>query len=81
MGASAESKAYAVQVPVIVGGVVVKPGDIVCCDTAEGIVVVPLELLDDTLSFLSAHIESEGKIKLAVSEGMSVSEAFARWRS
>ena len=81
MGASADSKAYAVQVPVTVSGVVIKPGDIVFCDTAEGVVVIPLELLDDTLSFLFAHLENEEKIKRAVSEGMSVSEAFLRWRS
>ena len=81
MGASAESKAYAVQVPVTISGVVIKPGDIVFGDTVEGVVVIPLELLDDTLNFLSAHHETEEKIKRAVSEGMSVSEAFSKWRS
>ncbi|MCJ1476586.1 hypothetical protein MMC13_005252 [Lambiella insularis] len=67
VGASAESKAYATQVPLEqVGGVTIKPGDIMFCDTAEGVVVIPLDLLDDVLNFLPGHVKAEEGIKYAV---------------
>jgi len=80
VGASAEAKAYATQVPIDVGGVIIKPGDIVFCDLVEGVVVIPRVLLEDVIKFLQEHAEAEEGIKYAVKNGMSVSKAFAMWR-
>ena len=80
MGASAEAKAYSTQVPISVGDVTIKPGDIVFCDVVEGVVVIPQGLLEDVTKFLKEHAEAEEGIKYAVKNGMSVSKAFAMWR-
>ena len=80
MGASAEAKAYATQVPINIGGILVKPGDIVFCDIVEGVVVIPRGLLEDVMKLLKEHAEAEEGIKYAVKNGMSVSKAFALWR-
>ncbi|MCJ1294383.1 hypothetical protein MMC34_005941 [Xylographa carneopallida] len=80
VGASAEAKAYATQVPINIGGILVKPGDIVFCDIVEGVVVIPRGLLEDVMKLLKEHAEAEEGIKYAVKNGMSVSKAFALWR-
>ncbi|MCJ1414259.1 hypothetical protein MMC32_000585 [Xylographa parallela] len=80
VGASAEAKAYATQVPISFGDVTIKPGDIVFCDLVEGVVVIPRGLLEDVTKFLKEHSEAEAGIKYAVKNGMSVSKAFAMWR-
>ena len=80
MGTSAESVPWAIQVPIQVGGVEVKPGDIVFCDPVEGAVVIPQELIEDVVRFLPEHLKSEETIKSAVKGGMSVSEAFRKFR-
>ncbi|MCJ1284366.1 hypothetical protein MMC26_003697 [Xylographa opegraphella] len=80
VGASAEAKVYATQVPVTIGDVTIKPGDIVFCDLVEGVVVIPRSLLEAVTKLLQEHIEAEEGIKYAVKNGMSVSKAFAMWR-
>lgn len=67
--------------PLNVGGVPINPGDIVFCDEAEGVVVIPRGMLDEVLQYMSDHAQREENIKDAVSGGiMSVAEAFAEWR-
>ncbi|MCJ1246336.1 hypothetical protein MMC30_003543 [Trapelia coarctata] len=80
VGTAAESKPYAVQVPINVNGVSINPGDIIFCDMAEGVVVIPRGMLDQVLQYMSDHAQAEENIKEAVSGGMSVAEAFSRWR-
>ena len=80
MGTSAESVPWAIQVPIQVRGVYVKSGDIVFCDPSEGVVVIPQELIEDVVKFLPKHLKTEEAIKSAVKDGMSVSEAFRRFR-
>ena len=80
MGTSAESVPWAIQVPIQVGGLDVKSGDIVFCDPVEGVVVIPQELIEDVVRFLPGHVKSEEAIKSAVKDCMSVSEAFRRFR-
>lgn len=50
------------------------------CDAAEGVVVIPRGMLDEVLQYISDHSQAEGDIKDAVSGGMSVAEAFSKWR-
>ena len=80
MGAGAASRPYAVQVEVEVSGVRIKPGDIIFADSSEGIVSIPEPMLTDVLSWLEKRGDSEEKIKDAVRSGMSVREAFEKYR-
>jgi 4-hydroxy-4-methyl-2-oxoglutarate aldolase len=50
-----------IQTPVSIGGVLVRPGDIVGCDW-DGVVVVPLEVAEDVLVF-AARIAVDDKQK------------------
>jgi len=80
VGTGAESTVYARNVPVSISGVTVSPGDIVFCDPVEGIVVIPQELLDETLSLMPKLVSADDKVKEAVENGMTVAEAFKNFR-
>ncbi len=86
---------YGRNLPVTVRGVQVQPvrlvtlseqdltdqqGDIVFCDAIEGIVVIPRNLLDDTLSLMTRLVPADDNVKEAVAQGMPVAEAFAKFR-
>ena len=79
VGSSAESIAYAIQVPVSVGKIKVKPGDIIFSDI-DGVVAIPAELLEEVLRILPSLVKADELVKSAVNEGMSVREAFATFR-
>ncbi len=68
----------AMQIPVSIGGVQVKPGDILVGDDS-GVVVVPSELAEDVLSSARAIAEAEDAIVLAVKNGLSLREARAKF--
>lgn len=57
-----------VQIPVSVGGVVVRPGDYICGD-ADGVMVVPAEDVDDVLIQAQYNMEWEGKLAAAIRAG------------
>ena len=80
VGTSAEAKPYAVQVPIHIGEIDVKPGDIVVCDSTNGVVVIPIKLLDEVLEIIPTLEHNDAKVKEAVKNGLSVKEAFARFR-
>jgi regulator of RNase E activity RraA len=80
VGAGAEAKAYATQVRIKAGEMYIEPGDIIFCDPDEGVVAIPRDAVVEVLSYLSAHVKTEEKIKEDVSKGMSVTDAFAKWR-
>ncbi|KAL6241135.1 hypothetical protein RBB50_012039 [Rhinocladiella similis] len=80
VGTNAESTAYARNIPVTITGVTVAPGDIIFCDPLEGVVVIPRELLDDTLSLMPRLVAADDKVKEAVEKGMTVAEAFKKFR-
>ena len=56
-------------------------GDIIFCDPLEGVVVIPHDLLDDTLLLIPKLIAADDKVKEAVKGGMSVAEAFKTFRN
>lgn len=64
----------AVQIPVSVGRVQVKPGDVLVGDDS-GVVVIPWELAEDVLSAALAIEEAEKSIVSAVKSGLSLREA------
>ncbi|MCJ1313385.1 hypothetical protein MMC25_007063 [Agyrium rufum] len=80
VGTAAESEIHAIQVPIQVGDVEVRPGDIIFCDPVDGTVVIPQQLLPKVLEILPKLKEDDDNVKRAISEGMSVKEAFDRFR-
>jgi hypothetical protein len=45
------------------------------------VVVIPRDLLDETLSLIPRLVEADDKVKEAVQEGMIVAEAFKTFRN
>lgn len=82
IGAGAESKCQARNVPVRIGETIVEAGDIVMMDPAEnGAVVVPLGKLEELLGLLPKLVGADEKVIADVEQGTSVEEAFKRHRS
>lgn len=65
------------QVPVRIGETTVKPGDIVCADDS-GVVVIPAERLDETLTTALRIEEMEREIIEDLKAGVPLREARAR---
>ena len=66
------------QVPVALGDVQVRPGDLVVGDD-DGIVVIPAHRLEEVAALAERIGETEDAIAEAVIEGMSISEARAKY--
>lgn len=79
VGQGLYSKCESVNQPLLISGVVVNPRDIVVADR-NGVVVIPRGRLGDVLRILPKWVEQEDKVMKAVKGGMSVSEAFAKFR-
>jgi regulator of RNase E activity RraA len=56
-------------------------GDIIFCDPLEGVVAIPQELLDQVLELMPRLVAMDDKVKVAVSQGMSVFDAFKQFRA
>lgn len=81
MGTSLEAKPWAVDVPVRVGGVVVRPGDFAVLDEAErGVVVAPRERLGELAELLPGLKEADDAVLKDVRAGVGLGEAFRRHR-
>ncbi|CAI7631984.1 unnamed protein product [Penicillium glandicola] len=80
VGTSAEAKAGARDVPISIGGVTVSPGDIIFCDPLEGVVAIPRELLGQVLELMPKLTKMDEQAKEAVAQGMSVTDAFKKFR-
>jgi len=81
VGAGLEAKPWAADIPLRVGDVMVKPGDILCADADEnGCVIIPREKLDELMAILPALKEADEKCVADVQAGVDVTEAFRRHR-
>jgi regulator of RNase E activity RraA len=81
VGTSLEAKPWAVDIPVQVGGVTVRPGDFAVLDEAEkGIVVIPKEKLADVAELLPGLKEADDAVLQDVRDGVDLKEAFQRHR-
>ena len=80
VGAGAESKPQATQVPIEIDGVTIEPGDLIFCDPAEGAVRIPKDFVDKVADFLPKHSEQEDNVKEMIAKGHSVQEAFEKCR-
>ncbi|KAJ5650793.1 uncharacterized protein N7484_004516 [Penicillium longicatenatum] len=81
VGTGAEAKAAARDVPISIGGITVSPGDIIFCDPMEGVVAVPRDLLGAVLELMPKLISMDERAKDAVAQGMSVTDAFKKFRA
>jgi 4-hydroxy-4-methyl-2-oxoglutarate aldolase len=66
------------RVPVELGGVLVRPGDLVLGDL-DGVVVVPAEIEDEVLERALTKATAENLVRQAIENGMSSTDAFATY--
>lgn len=76
VGTGAETKVHALNVPIQIEGISVKPGDIMFCDPANGVVVIPRDKLEEAIELIPKLIHADEMVKEDVGKGMSVQEAF-----
>lgn len=81
VGAGAEAKPHALQVPLDIDGTIVNPGDVVFSDPTNGVVVIPKEKVSNVLDILPGLLEADDRVKEDVKKGVTVHEAFKRHRS
>ncbi|KAF1952490.1 DlpA domain-containing protein [Byssothecium circinans] len=82
IGAGAETKFHAKEVPIRIGKTVVEPGDILMIDPAEnGVVAIPKAKLDEVLELLPQLVGADEKVMQDVEQGVTVKEAFKRHRN
>lgn len=62
------------------GETVIRPGDIVFSDPANGVVVIPAEKLDQVLELLPRLTAADDQVREAVLQGVSVYDAFKQFR-
>ncbi|MCC7164972.1 MAG: RraA family protein [Anaerolineae bacterium] len=70
-------RALAYRVPIIIGGVTVQPGDILCADE-DGVVVVPQAVERAVISDALAKARAEKTVRHDLEAGMSAVEAFRK---
>jgi regulator of RNase E activity RraA len=68
----------ALDTPVVCGDVLVHPGDLVL-GAGDGVLVVPSAIIDDVVAEAYEKSQTESKVRVALREGMSVSEAYRRF--
>ena len=76
VGAGAASAPWAVQVPITVDDTVVRPGDVIVSDPANGVVAIPADKLDQVLELLPRLTAADDRVKEDVAAGMAVEDAF-----
>ena len=70
-------KVYDFRVPIEIGGVRIRPGDILFGDV-DGVLVVPLDAEDEVFSRALEKARSEKTVRRDLENGVSAVEAFAR---
>ena len=82
IGAGAETKFHARNIPIKVGETVLEPGDIVMIDPFEnGVVAVPQGKVEELLELLPKLVGADEKVTADVEAGVSVQEAFKKHRN
>jgi regulator of RNase E activity RraA len=66
------------DVPVEIAGVRFAPGDLVFADR-DGVVVVPKQVEDEVLRLAWEKVHAEDRVRAAIRDGMSATEAFERF--
>lgn len=68
------------QVPLNIGGTIVRPGDIVISDAINGVVVIPIEHVASVVELLPHMVEADDRVKEDVAQGVTVQDAFKKHR-
>lgn len=66
------------KLPVICGGVEIKPGDFVLGDY-DGIVIVPAEVINDLIQLANEKVSIEDKVRVALMRGESVKAVYEKY--
>jgi regulator of RNase E activity RraA len=66
------------NVPVQCGGIVVNPGDLLFADY-DGVVVIPSNILQDTLRLAGAKVAKENHSRGALLKGAYLADVFAKY--
>ncbi|KAK2627319.1 hypothetical protein QTJ16_003285 [Diplocarpon rosae] len=80
VGAGAEAKPHAIQVPLDIDGTLVKPGDLVFSDYINGIVIIPHDKVSEVISLLPDLVQADNLVKDDVQKGSTVQESFKNRR-
>jgi 4-hydroxy-4-methyl-2-oxoglutarate aldolase len=72
------SEVRAHNVPVVIDGVRIEPGDLVVADD-DGVVIVPQALIDKVVAMALEKDAHESQFRAAVADGMSATAAFAKF--
>ncbi|RMJ02441.1 hypothetical protein CDV36_015290 [Fusarium kuroshium] len=75
---SAESKVIEVDAPITAHRLRIDPGDIIFCDGVEGIVRIPLALLDDVISLVPKLAEADNLIHRELLQGTTFADSTAK---
>ncbi|KAK5108044.1 hypothetical protein LTR62_008818 [Meristemomyces frigidus] len=76
VGTGMEAKPWAVDVPLTIGGLTVKPGDIVCADEGEGVVcVIPRDKLQQVVELLPVLKRADDGVLADVRKGVDFATA------
>lgn len=67
------------NVSVVVSGVIIAPGDFIFAD-ADGVVVVPSELVEEVIAKAEQLVAAEDEIRVAVSNGQPLSELYEKFK-
>jgi regulator of RNase E activity RraA len=67
------------NVPVLVSGVLIRPGDFIFADL-DGVVVIPSELVEEVVARAEAVVSSEGEIRAAVSSGEPLADMYVKFK-
>ena len=68
---------HAHGIPILCGGVVVKPGDLIFAEP-DGVVVVPAEIEEAVISAALEKVEKEDNVRDELAQGASLAEAWKR---
>jgi regulator of RNase E activity RraA len=66
------------NVPGVIDGVEINPGDLIVADI-DGVTVVPSKIIDQVVEAVRAKNAGESEFRKAVKAGMSPSAAFAKY--
>lgn len=66
------------DIPVKIGGLVLRPGDLVFADQ-DGIVVIPAEIEKEAVQRAWAKVHAENVTRQAIRDGMKIVDAYAKY--
>ena len=66
------------SVPIVCGGVLVKPGDVIYADR-DGIAVIPANILDDVIEKTLEKLSMEDIVRDEIKKGMSATDVYAKY--